>query len=351
MHYKNLLAGLAAGLLLCAQAGLSVVLAAVPPDAPKDVKHILGFYYGNGENILIRENGGRLELLYRFAQADKTFGGANVYPLAKEHFDSYTLNEAGPMTSSESSVRFERDPDGYGISCRVGGHVYSRYFLGNTTGERAKEFRFPARSAEEWAKLRAEAAAAVLPPALAAGEQAELVDASTIVGVKIDSRYGSADNCFGAPLYANEKLYLGKEAAAALGKVQQHVAAYGFGLVLWDAYRPWSVSKLAHLALPDNSKGLLEDPDTKGSAHNTGNAVDVSLYDLETGEQVEMISGFDEPSLRQFASFPGGTSRQRYLRALLCESMELYGFRGIEMEWWHFDYQPSTNWAHLSVNF
>ena len=351
MHYKNLLAGLAAGLLLCAQAGLSVVLAAVPPDAPKDVKHILGFYYGNGENILIRENGGRLELLYRSAQSDKTFGGANVYPLAKEHFDSYTLNEAGPMTSSESSVRFERDPDGYGISCRVGGHVYSRYFLGNTTGERAKEFRFPARSAEEWAKLRAEAAAAVLPPALAAGEQAELVDASTIAGVKIDSRYGSADNCFGAPLYTNEKLYLGKEAAAALGKVQQHVAAYGFGLVLCDAYRPWSISKLAHLALPDNSKGLLEDPDTKGSAHNTGNAVDVSLYDLETGEQVEMISGFDEPSLRQFASFPGGTSRQRYLRALLCESMELYGFRGIEMEWWHFDYQPSTKWAHLNVNF
>ena len=350
MHYKNLLAGLAAGLLLCAQAGLSVVLAAVPPDAPKDVKHILGFYYGNGENILIRENGGRLELLYRFAQADKTFGGANVYPLAKEHFDSYTLNEAGPMTSSESSVRFERDPDGYGISCRVGGHVYSRYFLGNTTGERAKEFRFPARSAEEWAKLRAEAAAAVLPPALAAGEQAELVDASTIAGVKIDSRYGSADNCFGAPLYTNEKLYLGKEAAAALGKVQQHVAAYGFGLVLWDAYRPWSVSKLAHLALPDNSKGLLEDPDTKGSAHNTGNAVDVSLYDLETGEQVEMISGFDEPSLRQFASFPGGTSRQRYLRALLRESMELYGFRGIEMEWWHFDYKPSPSWAHLNLN-
>ena len=254
------------------------------------------------------------------------------------------------MTSSESSVRFERDPDGYGISCRVGGHVYSRYFLGTTTGERAKEFRFPARSAEEWAKLRAEAAAAVLPPALAAGEQAELVDASTIAGVKIDSRYGSADNCFGAPLYTNEKLYLGKEAAAALGKVQQHVAAYGFGLVLWDAYRPWSISKLAHLALPEDSKGLLEDPDTKGSAHNPGNAVDVSLYDLETGEHVEMISGFDEPSLRQFASYAGGTSRQRYLRALLRESMELYGFRGIEMEWWHFDYQPSTNWAHLNVN-
>ena len=350
MHYKNLLAGLAAGLLLYAQAGLNVVLAAVPPDAPKDVKHILGFYYGNGENVLIRENGGRLELLYRFAQADKSFDGANVYPLTKEHFDSYTLNEAGPMTSSESSVRFERDPDGYGISCRVGGHVYSRYFLGTTTGERAKAFRFPARSAEDWAKLRAEAAAAVMPPALAAGQQVELVDASTITGIKIDSRYGGADNCFGAPLYSSEKLFVGREAAAALDKVQGHLAAFGFGLVLWDAYRPWSVSKLANLALPENQKGMLEDPETKGSAHNTGNAVDVSLYDLATGEQVEMISGFDEPSLRQFASYAGGTSRQRYLRALLKEAMELHGFKGIEMEWWHFDYQPSTNWAHLNVN-
>ena len=351
MHYKNLLAGLAAGLLLYAQAGLNVVLAAVPPDAPKDVKHILGFYYGNGENILIRENGGRLELLYRFAMQDKAFGGSNIYPLVKEHFDSYTLNEAGPMTSSESSVRFERDPDGYGISCRVGGHVYSRAFVGRTTGERGKVFRFAPHSDEEWAKLRAEAAAAAMPAALAAGQQVELVDASTIAGVKLDSVYGRADNCFGAPLYSSEKLYVGQEAAAALDRVQRHLAAFGYGLVLWDAYRPWSVSKLANLALPADSKGMLEDPETKGSAHNTGNAVDVSLYDLATGEQVEMISGFDEPSFRQFASYAGGTSRQRYLRDLLREAMELYGFKGIEMEWWHFDYKPSTKRAHLNKSF
>ena len=351
MNYKNLLAGLAAGLLLYAQAGLNVVLAAVPPDAPKDVKHILGFYYGNGENILIRENGGRLELLYRFAMQDKAFGGSNIYPLVKEHFDSYTLNEAGPMTSSESSVRFERDPDGYGISCRVGGHVYSRAFVGRTTGERGKVFRFAPHSDEEWTKLRAEAAAAAMPAALAAGQQVELVDASTIAGVKLDSVYGRADNCFGAPLYSSEKLYVGQEAATALDKVQRHLAAFGYGIVLWDAYRPWSVSKLANLALPADSKGMLEDPETKGSAHNTGNAVDVSLYDLATGEQVEMISGFDEPSFRQFASYAGGTSRQRYLRDLLREAMELYGFKGIEMEWWHFDYKPSTKWAHLNKSF
>ena len=77
----------------------------------------------------------------------------------------------------------------------------------------------------------------------------------------------------------------------------------------------------------------------------------MSLYLLETGEQVEMISGFDEPSFRQFASYAGGTSRQRYLRDLLSDAMELYGFKGIEMEWWHFDYKPSTKWAHFNKSF
>lgn len=349
MNFKTFLAGLAAGLLLYAQTG-TVGLAAVPADAPKDVKHILGFYYGNGENILIRENDGRLELLYRFAQADKAFGGSNIYPLSKEHFDSYLLNEAGPMSSSaEASVRFERDPDGYGIACRVGGHTYTRYFLGQGVGERAKLFRFPPRPAEEWTQLKEAAAQAVLPEALAAGEQAVLVNAASIPGIKIASVYATADNIFGAPLYTSDKLYVNQAAAEALGRVQQRLAPYGYGLVLWDAYRPWSVSKLAHLALPEKQKSMLEDPDTKGSAHNTGNAVDVSLYDLATGEQLEMISGFDEPTFRQFASYAGGTSRQRYLRDLLRETMELYDFKGIEMEWWHFDYKPSTSWAHLNT--
>ena len=158
MNYRNLLAGLAAGLLFYAQTGAELALAAVPKDAPKDIKYILGFYYGNGENILIRENNGRLELLYRTALEDKSFAAANLYPLSKVHFDSYTLQESGPMSNTEAGVRFERDPDGYGISCRVGGNTYSRYFLGTTAGERAKPFRLEERSAEDWAKLRAEAA-------------------------------------------------------------------------------------------------------------------------------------------------------------------------------------------------
>jgi len=351
VNYRNLLAGLAAGLLFYVQTGTELALATVPKDAPKDIKYILGFYYGNGENILIRENNGRLELLYRTAQEDRSFAAANLYPLSKVHFDSYTLQESGPMSNTEAGVRFERDPDGYGISCRVGGNTYSRYFLGTTMGERAKPFRLEERSAEDWAKLRAEAAKAAVPAALAAGEQAQLVDAATVAGVKVNSVYAGSDNLFGAPLYTTPKLFVSKEAAAALGKVQQRLAPYGYGLVLWDAYRPWSVSKLANLALPEGKKDMLEDPETKGSTHNTGNAVDVGLYSLESGEKLDMGCGFDELSLRQYASYAGGTSRERYLRSLLRETMEAHGFTGIEMEWWHFEYEGISNYQKLNVKF
>lgn len=350
MNYRNLLAGLAAGLLFYVQTGAELALAAVPDDAPKDIKYILGFYYGNGENILIRENNGRLELLYRTAQEDRSFAAANLYPLSKVHFDSYTLQESGPMSNTEAGVRFERDTDGYGISCRVGGNTYSRYFLGTTQGERAKPFRLEERSAEEWAKLREEAAKAAVPAALAAGEQAQLVDAASVAGVKVNSVYAGSDNLFGAPLYSTPNLFVAKDAAAALGRVQQRLAPYGYGLVLWDAYRPWSVSKLANLALPEGKKDMLEDPEVKGSVHNTGNAVDVGLYSLDSGEELDMGCGFDEPSLRQYASYAGGTSRERYLRSLLREEMELQGFKGIEMEWWHFEFGDCSKFAHLNVS-
>lgn len=350
MNYRNLLAGLAAGLLFYVQTGAELALAAVPDDAPKDIKYILGFYYGNGENILIRENNGRLELLYRTAQEDRSFAAANLYPLSKVHFDSYTLQESGPMSNTEAGVRFERDTDGYGISCRVGGNTYSRYFLGTTHGERAKPFRLEERSAEEWTKLRTEAAKAAVPAALTAGEQAQLVDAASVAGLKVNSVYAGSDNLFGAPLYSTPKLFVAKDAAAALGRVQQRLAAYGYALVLWDAYRPWSVSKLANLALPEGKKDMLEDPEVKGSVHNTGNAVDVGLYSLDSGEELDMGCGFDEPTLRQYASYAGGTSRERYLRSLLREEMELQGFKGIEMEWWHFEFGDCSKFAHLNVS-
>lgn len=315
-----------------------------PKDCPKDLKYILGMYYGNGEMFLLRENNGEVELVYRFGQNDYTFAGSNVYPLYKEHFDSYTINESGPLNHLDAAVRIERSREGYGVSCSVGGNRYSRRFF---AGENGRPFRFA--PASDWQALKTAADAAVMPAQLGAGQQAQLVDlAQAVPGLKFDLRYAQADNCFGQALTDDQRAFLDADAAQALAQAQQYLKPYGYGVLVWEAYRPWSVSKLAYDALPADKKSMLPAPEA-GFSHNTGRSIDVSLYLLATGENAGMISGFDEPSVRQYASFAGGTTLERYRRDLLRSAMQMAGFTASGTEWWHFDYGDIKGFAHLNV--
>ena len=330
--------------LLCFTGSALAAPAFEPKDCPKDLKYILGMYYGNGELFLLRENKGEVELVYRFGQKDYAFAGSNVYPLVKEHFDSYTINESGPLNHLDAAVRIERSREGYGVSCSVGGNRYSRRFF---AGENGKPFRFAVSG--DWQELKNAANAAVMPANLGAGQQAQLVNlAQAVPGIKLDLRYAGTDNCFGNVLNDDARAFLDVEAAAALNTVQLNLAQYGYGLLVWEAYRPWSVSKLAYDALPLENKSMLPAPEV-GFSHNTGRSVDVSLYSLATGEPVDMISDFDEPSIRQYASFAGGTELERYRRDLLRTQMQLAGFTASDMEWWHFDYGNIKAFAHLNV--
>ncbi len=330
--------------LLCFTGSALAAPAFEPKDCPKDLKYILGMYYGNGELFLLRENKGEVELVYRFGQKDYTFAGSNVYPLVKEHFDSYTINESGPLNHLDAAVRIERSREGYGVSCSVGGNRYSRRFF---AGENGKPFRFAVSG--DWQELKNAANDAVMPANLGAGQQAQLVNlAQAVPGIKLDLRYAGMDNCFGNVLNDDARAFLDVEAAAALNTVQLNLAQYGYGLLVWEAYRPWSVSKLAYDALPPENKSMLPAPEV-GFSHNTGRSVDVSLYSLATGEPVDMISDFDEPSIRQYASFAGGTELERYRRDLLRTQMQLAGFTASDMEWWHFDYGNIKAFAHLNV--
>lgn len=315
-----------------------------PKDCPKDLKYILGMYYGNGEMFLLRENNGEVELVYRFGQNDYTFAGSNVYPLYKEHFDSYTINESGPLNHLDAAVRIERSHEGYGVSCSVGGNRYSRRFF---AGENGRPFRFAPVS--DWQALKTAADAAVMPALLGNGQQAQLVDlAQAVPGLKFDLRYAQADNCFGQALTDDQRAFLDANAAQALAQAQQYLKPYGYGILVWEAYRPWSVSKLAYDALPADKKFMLPAPEV-GFSHNTGRSIDVSLYLLATGENTGMISGFDEPSVRQYASFAGGTTLERYRRDLLRSAMQMAGFTASGTEWWHFDYGDIKGFAHLNV--
>ncbi len=98
------------------------------------------------------------------------------------------------------------------------------------------------------------------------------------------------------------------------------------------------VTKVFREATPAKYHDFVADP-AKGSRHNRGCAVDLSLYDLKTGRAVDMPTGYDDFSRCAFADFPGVTRAQAANRAALREALEAEGFLHIPNEWWHFDYK------------
>jgi D-alanyl-D-alanine dipeptidase len=163
--------------------------------------------------------------------------------------------------------------------------------------------------------------------------------------IKLDVRYATSNNFLGTPVYTQERAFLQRPAAEALLRAHHAVAARGYGLIVHDGYRPWYVTKIFWDATPANQKIFVANP-AAGSRHNRGCAVDVSLYDLKTGKEVRMPSGYDEMTDRAYADFAGGAADERALRALLREAMVAQGFMVNPTEWWHFDYK---DWAHYTI--
>jgi D-alanyl-D-alanine dipeptidase len=182
-------------------------------------------------------------------------------------------------------------------------------------------------------------------------QAADLVDLTTVDRrIKLDIRYATANNFMGFPLYERAAAYMQRPAAEALGRAQKALAAQGYGLLIYDAYRPWFVTKMFWEATPPASRVFVADP-AEGSKHNRGCAVDLTLYELRTGRPVEMTGRYDEMSTRSYADFVGGTSRQRALRQILRTAMEAQGFTAYPQEWWHFDYKDWPSYGIGTITF
>ena len=168
--------------------------------------------------------------------------------------------------------------------------------------------------------------------------------------IKLDIRYATSNNFLGTPVYTQARAFLQGAAAEALLRAHRELKAQGYGLIIHDGYRPWYVTKIFWDATPDDKKIFVADP-AEGSRHNRGCAVDLSLYDLKTGEEVKMPSGYDEMTHRAFADYSGGTTDERARRALLRHAMEKQGFTVYPQEWWHFDYKDWKQYPILNVKF
>ena len=133
-------------------------------------------------------------------------------------------------------------------------------------------------------------------------------------------------------------------------RVNRKLHHQGYGLLIFDAYRPWYVTKIFWDATPPADHAYVADP-AQGSRHNRGCAVDLTLYNLKTGEVASMPSSYDEMSERAHADYPGGTAEERAHRELPRTAMEAEGFTVYPEEWWHFDYKDWPRYPILNVPF
>ncbi len=305
-----------------------------PPPAPAEWSGLVGVYLDGADTVSVLERGGRLLLLARGAELS----------LSGEGGDAFRVGGEGML--SGRTLRFARDPDGK-AALAVAGRDTLRAIAAGTEG--GANFRIdPMRPVEE---LRAEALAAAPPEESVPFREPELVEPTALdPTIRLDVRYATENNFMGARFYQEPRAFLQRPAAEALARASRRLRERGYGLLIHDAYRPWYVTKMFWDATPESQKAFVADP-AAGSRHNRGAAVDLSLYWLDSGESVEMPSGYDEFSPRAYPDYPGGTSRQRWHRALLRGAMEAEGFSVYDAEWWHFDFGDWRRYPILDLRF
>ena len=169
-------------------------------------------------------------------------------------------------------------------------------------------------------------------------------------GIRLDVRYARSDNFLGQPVYREARAFLQRPAAEALARAHRNLAEKGYGLMVFDGYRPWSVTKAFWDATPDDKKVFVANP-ARGSRHNRGCAVDVTLYHLDTGKAADMGSVYDEASPRSYVTWEGGTQEQLDRRELLRDALAREGFFVYSWEWWHFDFKDWREYPVLNVPF
>ena len=242
-------------------------------------------------------------------------------------------------------AKFQQAPGGV-LTLITGNVAWSRREYG-VDGNHVARIH-PVRPLDE---LRVEALQASPPAENGEFREPDLVELTALdPSIHLDIRYATSNDFLGAPVYSQALAFLQRPAAESLLRVQQKLKPLGYGLLIHDAYRPWYVTKIFWDATPAEGKIFVADP-AQGSRHNRGCAVDLTLYDLTTGEPIEMPGTYDEMSPRSFPNYTGGTSLQRWHRDLLRRAMESEGFTVYEAEWWHFDYKDWKQYPILNVPF
>jgi len=300
-----------------------------PAAPPTAWMSLIGAYASDHDTLYVYEDGGALVALVRPAAPSR---------LAQAADSVFTFSGRGPYDADSIVFR--------AAGIQVGHVALRRLQMGPAEGGQLR--LQPVRPVAELLRVDR----ALTPPAESGAFLApELVEPARLdATIRLDIRYATTNNFLGGVVYSSARAFLQRPAALALGRAARVLRPLGLGILIHDAYRPWYVTKVFWDATPAASRWLVADP-ARGSKHNRGAAVDLTLYDLATGVPVEMPSTYDEATPRALSDYPGGTSRQRWHRALLRRVLEAEGFIVNPSEWWHFDFRDWQRYQILNIPF
>lgn len=295
-----------------------------PLPAPARWRGLIGEYGPDTDILYVLESGGKLAISFKKASPEpllEVSPGVFKFPAASSRAGQTVKFVLGRETGRATSIELDKT-------------TYLRRQVEPGVGSNQLRVT-PLRPVPELIK---EALAAEPPKETGDFRTPDLVELVKLdPTIRLEVRYATTNNLFGTVFYSQPRAFLQRPAAEALVRVNKKLRPLGYGLLVHDAYRPWYVTKVFWDATPDDKKLFVADP-SKGSRHNRGAAVDLTLYDLKTQKPIEMVSTYDETTDRAHPDYPGGTSLQRWHGDLLRRVMEQEGFTVFEAEWWHFDF-------------
>jgi CubicO group peptidase (beta-lactamase class C family)/D-alanyl-D-alanine dipeptidase len=184
---------------------------------------------------------------------------------------------------------------------------------------------------------------------VAANPRQEIVALDKFIpDIRLDIRYATNNNIMHRPMYSTAAAFLRLPAADALRHIAQELRPMGYGVKVYDGYRPYRVTVDFWEAYHDSN--FVASPYT-GSRHNRGCAVDLTLVDLKTGKELDMPTPYDDFTPRAAANYAGISETQRKNRQLLQDVMLKHGFVIFPSEWWHFDFEGYKAYPVMDIPF
>ena len=169
-----------------------------------------------------------------------------------------------------------------------------------------------------------------------------------IPNIKLDIRYATKNNFMQQVMYKQARAFARKPVVESLKKIQKELNKKGYGLKIFDGYRPYAITVEFYKKASD--KNFVANP-AKGSKHNRGCAVDLTLINLKTGKELVMPTPYDSFSAAAAAKYENVSPEARKNRDFLIAVMAKYQMNVLENEWWHYDFSGWRSYDLMDIPF